>query len=262
MRHLGIRAAFIVGLSALMVLGLGSRARAQQPDVGPTITIAAANSTCDAIARVGELFKARHGGAFAFICKASGRLAKGLIGSSIEADVFISANRKWMDTMIEAGLIDAATVSSLWGNGLVVAAPSAHAQALGRLDDLAAPAVRQIMIGDPSTAPFGRYSKQALENAGVWDAVRPKVVTRKHITLLAENLAAAGPGTYGMLFSTNVSEGLSAVLDVPADLHEPARYFSAPLKAAADRTDVHAFVRFMAEPEALKAFTDLGFKTD
>jgi molybdate transport system substrate-binding protein len=223
------------------------------------LVIAVANSTCTTMQRVSELFNRQTGVRVITICKSSGRLAKGLCGKSIKADFYVSANRAWMDYLIKAGLIEQDKISSPWSNSLVVAVPRKSEIALNSLRDLASPQIRKIIIGDPGTAPFGRYAKQALQNVGVWNLVRKKIGTKKHITLAARTVSVAKPGTIGILFRTNLGESLRTALRIPEDLHEPIRYFAGPLSTSADRAEVGAFSQFLTTPTAKQIFAIAGF---
>ena len=127
------------------------------------VTLAVANSTCNAIKKVGALYQQQHDIGINYICKSSGRLAKGLTGKAIEADIFISANRKWMDHMINAGNVEPGLVTTPWGNELVVATPVNSNIVNFEWQDVASDHVQSILIGDPGTAPFGRYAKLASE---------------------------------------------------------------------------------------------------
>ena len=225
------------------------------------LTLAVANSTCDTIQQVGARFRTHHHAVdITYICKSSGLLAKGLRGGAIAADIYISASRPWMDFMIESGLVTPEAVTNPWGNSLVVAKPLNSGLELRDWQALASDTVGTILIGDPSTAPFGRYAKQALQSTGLWEQVRPKIETRKHITLLAGSLAAADERTVGILFLSNVANDLRTVYSVQRDWHEPIRYFLAPVGDAGERAEVEAFIAFLQAPAAREIFLAAGFE--
>jgi molybdate transport system substrate-binding protein len=240
-------------IAALILVALASPVRAGE------LTLALANSTCDAMKRVGDLYRASHPGGFTYICKSSGLLAKGLRGGALKADLFVSADREWMDYAIGHGLVNADTVSSPWGNALVVAAP--RTSPLQRIDwqDLASDQVRVILIGDPSTAPFGRHAKEALESSGLWDRVKHKIQTRKNIELVAASLAASGPDTVGIMFKSNLTDQLRSLHAIDRTLHNPIRYHMAPLTAAAGNAALAPFVKFMHSPAVRDIFQAEGF---
>lgn len=226
------------------------------------ITLAVANSTCEAMTRAGNLYRETVDRSVHFIyhCKSSGLLAKGLQGGALHADVFVSADRDWMDFVVEHRLVARRTVTSPWGNALVVAAP--RTAALQQLDweALASDQVTRILIGDPSNAPFGRRAKEALEASGLWDRVKHKIETRKHVQLVAESLAEAESGTVGILFKSSLTEPLRPLHRVDKRLHRPIRYYLAPLAASASNADVQAFVKFLQGPAARRIFLAEGFE--
>src|SRR6185295_1944177 len=49
------------------------------------------------------------------------------------------------------------------------------------LKNLANPKFVKIAIANPEHAPYGKAAKEALEAAGVWDAVQPKIVYGENI---------------------------------------------------------------------------------
>ena len=225
------------------------------------LTLAVANSTCNAIKKVGKLYQQRNPNIeLKYICKSSGRLAKGLKGNSIEADIYISANRKWIDYMIDTELVAAERVVSPWGNKLVVATPISSNITNFSWEDLASDKVESILIGDPGTAPFGRYAKQALKSSGLWIQVRHKIHTKKHITLLAEVLSDSSPNTVGILFYSNVSESLRVIHTVDPSRHKPIKYFMAPLKNAQLKDQVVSLFNFIQDDIAQAIFLEEGFR--
>lgn len=223
------------------------------------LTLALANSTCDAMNKVETLYRASHPVRFTHICKSSGLLAKGLRGGALNADIFISADREWMDFAVDNGLVAPDQASSPWGNALVVA--TAKNSPIQRLDwqDLASDKVTAILIGDPSTAPFGRHTKEALEASGLWDRVKHKIQTRKHVQLVAATLATSDPGTVGILFKSNMTDQLRPLHTVDKGLHKPIRYYMAPLKTSAGNAEVTAFLAFLQSSAVQDIFQAEGF---
>jgi molybdate transport system substrate-binding protein len=223
------------------------------------LKLALANSTCAAMKKVGDLYRASRPVELTYICKSSGLLAKGLSGGALQADIFMSANRGWMDFAVTNGLVVSDQVVSPWGNVLVVAAPTSGAMAQLDWQDLASDKVTTILIGDPSTAPFGRHAKEALKSSGLWGRVKSKIETRKNIELLADSLGAADPGTVGILFQTNLTDRLRQLLTVDQSLHKPIRYYMAPLKAAEGKAEIKDFIDFMQSRAVNDIFRAEGY---
>ena len=116
------------------------------------------------------------------------------------------------------------------------------------------------MIGDPGTAPFGRYAKEALQHSGVWEQVKRKITTKKHITLLADALGKADDATVGILFVSNLTPKHKQLYAVDETWHSTIRYYAAPLKAAANNTAVTEMLNFMQGSESQAIFRAAGFR--
>lgn len=247
---------FSISIISFVVL-LMSATHAQAEE----LTLAVANSTCKAIKKIGDLYQQTHSDiALTYICKSSGRLAKGLRGNAIEADIYVSANRDWMDYMIDADLVSPTQVAQPWGNELVVATPLNSKITDFKWEDLDSDKVETILIGDPSTAPFGRYGKQALATTELWKKVRHKIQTKKHITLLVNTLAEAPPTTVGILFPSNINESVRMLHTIDPTWHAPIRYYLAPLTKEHPKNNVASFLRFIQGDEGQAVFLDQGFK--
>ncbi|MDP2961920.1 MAG: molybdate ABC transporter substrate-binding protein [Sulfurimicrobium sp.] len=252
MKH-AFRRFLLISFGYLIFAALFSIAQAGE------LKLALANSTCDAMEKVVDLYRANNPVKFTLSCKSSGLLAKGLRGGALNADIFVSADREWMDFVVESGLVSADRVFSPWGNSLVVAVPkNSPIQGLD-WQELASDKITVILIGDPSTAPFGRYAKEALEASGLWERVKGKIQTRKNIELLAESLATSSASTAGILFKTNLTDQLRQLHSVRKSLHSPIRYYMAPLKASAGNAEVTGFLKFMQSNAVKDIFRAEGF---
>ena len=145
------------------------------------VTVFAAASTADVLREAGRRFGAEHPGvAVVFSFDSSSNLAR-QIEVDAPAEVFISADGRWMDNAAAAGVIQAGTRSDLLGNSLVLIAPSAGDAIEAEMSegfDFAAsnPRVTRVAVGDPAHVPAGRYARQALETLGWWGSIEPMLV--------------------------------------------------------------------------------------
>lgn len=224
------------------------------------LKLALANSTCEVVKQAGELYRQTNPVNITYICKSSGLLAKGLHGKALDADLFLSADKSWMDFAIEKDLVSPRQVVSPWGNAMEIAAPRLNAPSVRSLSDLVSDKVTTILIGDPSNAPFGRFAKQMLENAGLWNALKGKIQTRKNMELLAESLASASPGTVGILFTTHIDGNLRSLMVIDRRLHAPADYYIAPLKQAQNAAGAEDFMKFLQTPAVRELFKAARFE--
>lgn len=228
---------------------------------GSELHLALADSTCAAMKNAGNIFSAKTNITLQYTCKSSGLLVKGIKADIIEADYFLSANKRWMDEMVNSGLIDKAHVQTILSNDLIIVSSAASPISLSSLEELTAPKVARIIIGDPSKAPFGRYTKQALENAGIWMQIRKKISTRKKISLAIKSLKEEfnDKGTVGILYRTGLDKDLRFLLTIPKELNDPINYYAAPLKASVSKEGIADFLSFQKEQQFQKVFQDAGF---
>jgi molybdate transport system substrate-binding protein len=143
---------------------------------GQTVTVAVAASVRDVVAAVGdELHRADPSIDIILNAGSSGLLAQQIeLGAPV--DVFVSAGRSEVDRLVDKGLVAGAPVV-LARNRLVLVVPRGSRWEGRRPDDvLGSPDVTRVASGDPETVPFGRYAREALRSAGLWDVVRPKLI--------------------------------------------------------------------------------------
>ena len=93
----------------------------------------------------------------------SGTLAKQIVEGA-PADLFISANQKWMTYLRDEQRIDPQSETILAANTLVFV--GAKNAAVTKLTDITG--LGRIAIASPKSAPAGEYAAQALDKAGIF----------------------------------------------------------------------------------------------
>jgi molybdate transport system substrate-binding protein len=243
--------------AALMALSLAAApARAEDE-----ITLFAAASTTDAMTEAAEAFTAAGGAPVRLAFASSSTLAK-QIENGAPADLFISADLKWMDYLAERGLIAEDSRFNLAGNALVLIVPKGSALeiALAPGADLAAALNGgKLAIGDPEHVPAGRYAKAALEHLGLWQSVEGSTIfagdVRAALAFVERAEAAAG-----IVYATDatISEGVRLAATFPADSHAPIVY---PVAIVAGREQgmAQAFLDFVASDAGAEILRKHGF---
>ncbi|MBI5521053.1 MAG: molybdate ABC transporter substrate-binding protein [Desulfarculus sp.] len=160
-----------------MVLGLSLAAAWAVPLAAQAgeVLVSAAASLREALQEAGQAFQAQNPGArVAFNFGASGALAS-QIEQGAPVDVFASANQEHMDRLDRQGLLLPQTRRHFAANALVIIQPG-ESPTLSQPQELLAPQVRRLALGDPALVPAGQYAKQALLSLGLWEALWPKLV--------------------------------------------------------------------------------------
>ncbi len=131
------------------------------------ITVFAAASLTNAMQDIATQFKKEKGVDVVSSFASSSTLAR-QIEAGAPADLFISADQKWMDYAVDKKAIDTATRQTLLGNSLVVVAPKASVQKDFTIDSktnwTSLLNGGRLAVGDPEHVPAGIYAKEALQN--------------------------------------------------------------------------------------------------
>ena len=226
-----------------------------------SITVFAAASMKNALDDVDAAFTKQSGVKVVASYDASSALMKQIEGGA-PADVFVSADLKWMDYGSQKKLIKDDTRVNLLGNELVLIAPKDSKidhVTIGPNFDLAKLAGDgRIATGDVQAVPVGIYAKAALEKLGVWAAVEPKMAMAANVRA-ALILVARGEAPLGIVYSTDakVEPGVKIVAVFPESSHDPIIYpAAATVSAKPDATPYLAFLRSQA---AKTIFESYGF---
>jgi molybdate transport system substrate-binding protein len=194
---------------------------------------------------------------------ASSALAR-QIEDGAPADVFISADERWMDDATRHAAIAPATRVNLLGNALVLVAPAdsratvdlAHGvapwlAALGRNGRLA--------IALPDAVPAGIYAKQSLTHLHLWAALAPHMAMTRDVRA-ALNLVVLRQAPLGIVYRSDaVSEPRVRVLATfPADSHQPIMYPIASVKGH-DNAATRALLAALQSARARAVFRHWGF---
>lgn len=180
------------------------------------------------------------------------------------ADVFVSADRDWMDHLEAEGLIDPETRRNLLGNRIVLVAsdPDAEVTLAPGVDiaGLLGPDGR-LAVADVAAVPAGRYAKAALESLGAWDAVASWLAEAENVRA-ALALVARGEAPFGVVYATDaVAEPAVTVAGTfPSGSHPPIVYPAARVADSADPGAAAAFLAYLASPEAQGIFAAHGFE--
>jgi molybdate transport system substrate-binding protein len=225
------------------------------------IIVFSAGSTINAITEVGDLFNEQGNERCLISFAASSTLAK-QIAQGAPADIFISANPKWMDYLSEKGLIETETRFDLLGNRLVLIAPVSNDSQIDITPDLDLAGLlgnERIAMGDPDHVPAGIYGKRALIALGMWDSVKDRVAPMKDVRA-ALVMVERKETPFGIVYSTDafISKKVRIVDTFPETSHPPITY---PVAIVAEKKSpvTKKFMSFLQSPEARVVFLKYGF---
>lgn len=183
------------------------------------INVAAAADLQTAFTEIGARFTESKGVEVTFSFGSTGNLAT-QIHEGAPFDVFAAASESHVDNLITEGDL-LADSKRLYAIGRIVLATNKDSGLnLQRLEDLTDPRIKWIAIADPDHAPYGVAAKEALQNAGLWDTLQPKILLGENIrqTLTYVQLGEAEAGIIALSIA-EVPEITYAQID--ESLHNP-----------------------------------------
>ena len=187
----------------------------------------------------------------------AGALAK-QIEQGAPADIYISANPKWMTYLIEKGKIKTDTEKIFAHNALVfVGKSSTDAHSMGDLRKLT-----RVAIGSPSSVPAGQYAKQAMDKEGIYDEMlkNGQLIMAKDVRQ-ALIYADRGETDGAFVYKTDAMLAVSAkiLFEVPRELYNQVNYPAAMTKASDGNADAKLFYDYIVSQAAHPEMVRLGF---
>lgn len=227
----------------------------------PGLLVYAAASLTDVLTQVGTDYAREPGRRVRFSFGSTATLAR-QIESGAKAEVFIAADRDWMDYVEQRALIRSSSRVDLLGNRLVLVAPADArlrlqiepgmrlAEALG--------AAGRLSLADPASVPAGKYAKAALISMGAWSSLEPRIVASENVRM-ALMFVARGEAPLGVVYLTDAKAEpkVQVVGEFPAGAHPPIVY---PAAVTRDATPSAAqFLDYLSGPSARARFQAAGF---
>ena len=253
----------IAAFSLLFTLAAAPQpAAAQTAKDQATLTVFAAASMRNALDDVDKAFTKATGVKVTASYAASSALAK-QIAQGAPADVYVSANIKWMDYLQKQKLVRDDTRVNLLGNALVLIAPTAskldHVAIAKGFDIAKLAGQNRIAVADTKAVPAGLYAKAALTSLGAWKAAEPKLAQAENVRATLAYVAR-GETPLGIVYSTDakIEPKVKIVGVFPEDTHPAITYPVAALKDAKSKT-VTQYLHFMRSPQAKAIFEKYGF---
>ena len=243
-------------LVLLLLVGPGAPAcSAAEGSDEDELTVFAAASLTDAFEELGRRFEDTHAGvAVTFSFAGSQRLATQIVEGA-PADVFASADRRQMDTVVEAGHVRGEP-AVFAANELAIAVEPGNPAGVERLADLADPELDVVLGADE--VPAGRYARRALDRAGV--ELSPVSLETDVRAVLSK--VALGEADAGIVYTSDLAgrDDVTGVA-VPPEVDVSASYPIAVVSSTALPELARAFVDHVLSPGGQAVLRDHGFRS-
>ena len=236
-------------------------------DQKSTLTVFAAASLADAFDELGKQFEAAHPGVKVEFNFAGSQQLATQVEHGAGADVFASADERWMNYLKRRDLVQGAP-SVFVRNRLVVIVPKSNPARIDRLQDLARSGVKLILGAE--SVPVGAYSREAIRRLARTSGF-PSDFGRRVLANLAseeENVRQVvgkvqlGEADAGFVYRSDVTPPVARqvkVLTLPDSCNVLASYPISILKDA-PRSDLAAdFLKLVFAPEGQAVLKGNGF---
>ena len=166
-----------------------------------TPTIAAASDLKFAVEEVAAKFEKETGHKLRLVFGSSGNFYSQILQGA-PFHMYMSADEEFVFKLADAGkTVDRGRLYALDRIGIMVPNGSSL-KADGELKDLAAALrdgrLQKFAIANPEHAPYGARAKEALQSAGLWQAIEPKLVLGENISQAAQ-FATSGSTQGGII---------------------------------------------------------------
>ncbi len=218
------------------------------------LLVFAASSLTDVLTDLGRTYERSGNTRITFSFAGSGALAR-QIEAGAPADVYVSADRRWMDWVVGKGRVAEGSPIAFASNELVIAVRN-------ETENWVFPeglvTTSRFAMGEPESVPAGRYARQALEAGGLWEKARIHAVFGENVRISLRRLTMGEVGA-ALVYKTDVvaDPDARAIHTFAKDSHEPIIYLAAAVQGA--RADATDFVQWLRSAEAKTVLERHGF---
>lgn len=245
-------------LVPILASGAAQSVSLEQAKETKVLTIFAASSVGPAIEEIADGFGWQMNLKVRISIASSSALAR-QIEKGAPADIFISADRRWIRHLKNRGRLSDRNVSPVATNRLVVAAlVDRAATEQGAVRVLLRNPDAWIAIGDPDLSPLGAYTMEALR------AMKIEAQLSHRLAFAADARATlaflqTGGAPLAILYESDARSvrGLRIVARLDPSLHRPIVYFAA---AISDGRQTAAFLDYLTRPAAQRVLAARGFR--
>ncbi|MCH8202608.1 MAG: molybdate ABC transporter substrate-binding protein [Proteobacteria bacterium] len=244
-------------LAPILTPGAATSASLEPAKETKVLTIFAASSVGPAIEEIADGFGRQTNLKVRISIASSAALAR-QIEKGAPADIFISADRRWIRYLQDRGRLSDRNVSPVATNRLVVAALVERATTeQGAARALLEHPDAWIAIGDPALSPLGAYTMEALR------AMKIEAQLSRRLAFAADARATmaflqTGGAPLAILYESDARSvhDLGIVARLDPSLHRPIVYFAA---AISDGGQILAFLDHLTRPAAQRVLAARGF---
>ncbi|NCJ05394.1 molybdate ABC transporter substrate-binding protein [Synechococcales cyanobacterium C] len=222
-----------------------------------TLIVSAAADLSYVFPEIGKLWEQETGHTVKFNLGSTGQLAQ-QIERGAPVDLFAAANKKFVEDLDAKGLVFSDT-KALYGVGRITLwQREGSTLEIQDIKDLAKPNVKRVAIANPDHAPYGVAAREALQSAGLWEEIQPKLILGENIKQTQQYAEARNVDVAIAALSISV-EKLGKWVLVPEELHNPLEQMLAVPKRAPHPEEAKQFAMFINGEKGRPLMRKYGF---
>ncbi len=246
-----------LGKGLLLSVLIAAPLRAQEEAAANGLTVFAAASLTEAFRELGPLLGARRPGTSVRFNFAGSQQLAIQLEHGARADVFASADQRWMEYVQQRKLTDGAP-RIFAHNRLVAIVPKANPGRIRKLEDLARRGIKLVVGAD--AVPVGKYTREVVQNLarqegfpmGYAERVMANVVSNEENVKSVVAKVQLGEADAGVVYRSDITAQVARYLDVleiPDQANVLASYPIAVIADAANADAARAFIDLVLGPE-------------
>ena len=220
------------------------------------ITVSAAASLTNAFSDIKVLYEKKHPETTIHLNFAASTPLLKQIQEGAPVDVFASADQETMDAAVKSQVINTQSRKNFVRNTLVLIVPKGGKKP-AKLEEIMA--FERLAIGNPNSVPAGRYTKQALSKAGLWEKAQKKAIFGTNVRQVLDYVAR-GEVDAGFVYGTDAKKQADKVETVfTLDGHTAILYPIAQVTTGKNPKDGQDFLHFVLSAEGQAVLDKCGF---
>ena len=241
----------------LMVLGFCLGLAMVSQVYARDLTVSAAASLTNAFTELKTTFEKSHPDVTLQLNFAASNPLLKQMQEGAPVDVFASADQETMDKAEQSGVVDKTSRKDFAKNDLVLITPKNGAK-LKSLKDLKKQ--KRIAIGTPESVPAGRYARESLTAAKLWEPLQSKFIYGNNVRQVL-NYVARGEVDAGIVYKTDAIKQKDNV-DIALVLsnHTPVLYPIAVATTGKNSKDAQTFLDYTLSEEGQAILKTFGFQ--
>lgn len=226
---------------------------------GVTLTVAAAADLTPAFQELGVLFTQKTGIEIAFNFGSTGQLTQ-QIEQGAPVDVFAAANQSYIDDLEQAGQVIPDTIAVYALGRITIWTRADSPLTFADLNDLTQAGVKRIAIANPEHAPYGVAAREALQSAGLWDSIQPKLILGENVAQTLQYAEMGNVEVAIVALSLSIAAGDEGrYILIPAELHNPLKQALAVVSSTQYEAEARQFALFVNSDAGRTIMRRYGF---